>query len=90
MNLPLDLLAKYNITASGSPRNEREELLGKFLERLNPSRVKDGLPVLTIGRMVKLFEGVPTSDIYPFFKSCEGARSFSRLFWSLIKPKKKV
>lgn len=89
MNIPekyqnLDNLLPLN----GKPRNEREELLNQFLEKLNPSRLTMGLKAMTHGRLAKIFEKVPTPDLYPFFNDCMKAKTFSSLFWWRIKGKK--
>lgn len=73
---------------------ERGELMKYFMERLNPSRVRDGLPALTMARMGRLLVAIPTRDLY-FLKSvCDdanargGAGAFSKKFWWEINPKK--
>lgn len=71
----------------GLPRCERDEQLELFLARLNAARVSDGLPQLTPGRIAKVLEGIPTSELYPFYKQCEGARHFSRFFWWITKAR---
>lgn len=69
------------------PRNERDEQLELFLARLNAARITDGIPKMTYGRLVKALEGIPTGDLYAFYKQCDGARNFSRFFWWSLKPK---
>ena len=69
-------------------RSEREELLDRFLSRLNPDRAEAGLKPLAPSALATLLTGVPTTDLYGFYKSCERARSFSRLFWHLLKREK--
>ena len=72
---------------------ERGELLLYFMQKLNMPRGRDGMPPLTIGRMAKTLEGIPTLDLY-FLKSiCDDAQrrgdidSFSKKFWWEINPK---
>ncbi len=74
-------------------KTERGELMRYFLEHLNPGRIKDGLPPLTMGRMGRLLVAIPTRDLY-FLKSvCDDVASrggsFSKKFWWEIKPKNK-
>ena len=74
---------------------ERGELMKFFMERLNPGRVKDGYPKLTMARMGRILQVIPTKDLY-FLKSvCLDAESksklknaFSKKFWWEINPKK--
>ena len=72
--------------------SERAELLGLFLQRLNPSRAKMKLPPLTAGRLSRIFEGVPTSDLYALDSYCRDAENrgfgYSKEFWIRTKPKK--
>lgn len=86
MELPLGYTEKFS-PKKNAPRSEREEVLQKFLERLNHSRKEAGIPPMSYGRLAKIFTGVPTSDLYPFYKTCEGARSFSRFFWWRVNKK---
>lgn len=67
---------------------ERGELMRYFMERLNPERVRDGLPPLTMPRMGKTLETIPTKDLYYLKRVCEDAKNFSKKFWWEINPKK--
>lgn len=83
MELPLTYTSKFQATTP-KPRNEREEIVSKFLAEINFDRARAGFRPYTYPRMAVLLQGVPTSDLYPFFKKCEGARSFGKFFhWSL-------
>ena len=72
---------------------ERGEMLRYFMQKLNMTRVRDGLPPLTMGRMGKVLEGIPTQDIYFLRSICDDASkrgdstSFSKKFWWEINPK---
>jgi hypothetical protein len=71
---------------------ERGELLRYFMIELNRARVRDHMPPLTMPRMGKILELIPTNDLY-FLKSvCDDAAKrgyeFSKKFWWEIKPKK--
>lgn len=84
----------------GIPKNnssrvtERGEFLTYFLEQLNPPRVRDGYRALTIGRLSRDLQGIPTKDLYVLKKKCEEARGnglpFGAIFWTEIRPKKEV
>jgi hypothetical protein len=73
---------------------ERGELLRYFMGQLNRTRVRDGLPLLTLPRMGRLLEKIPTKDIYYLRSVCEDSASrggiiaFSKRFWWEINPKK--
>ncbi|MBI4088183.1 hypothetical protein HY418_02245 [Candidatus Kaiserbacteria bacterium] len=75
-------------TVSNSRVTERGELMKYFMERLNVSRVSDGLPPLNMGRMGKLLEKIPTKDLYYLKRVCDDARNFSKKFWYELNPDK--
>lgn len=72
---------------------ERGELMEYFLSKLNATRVRDGLAPLSMGRLGRLFLGVPTKDIYYLKSVCDDAAkrgnvsSFSKKFWWEVNPK---
>jgi hypothetical protein len=66
---------------------ERGELLRYFMDKLNASRVRDGLPKLTMPRMGKTLEKIPTKDLYYLKSVCDQAKDFSKKFWWEINPK---
>jgi hypothetical protein len=66
---------------------ERGELMKYFVEHLNPSRVRDGLAPLSMGRMGKLLEKIPTKDLYYLQRVCDDSPNFSKKFWWEINPK---
>ncbi len=67
---------------------ERGELMRYFCERLNVSRQEDGLRPITMGRMGKILEAIPTKDLYYLKSVCDQAAHFSKKFWWEINPKK--
>lgn len=67
---------------------ERGELMRYFCQGLNPSRVADGLKLITMARMGKILEAVPTKDLYYLKSVCDQAKNFSKKFWWEIDPKK--
>jgi len=66
---------------------ERGELMKYFMENLNVSRRRDGLPPLTMPRMGRLLVAIPTKDLYYLRSVCDQAKDFSKKFWWEIKPK---
>ena len=75
-------------TLQKTRETERGELLQYFRQRLNVDRVRDGYPPLTMGRMGKALEKIPTKDLYYLKKVCDDAQNFSKKFWWEINPKK--
>jgi len=71
-----------------SRETERGELLQYFRERLNRDRARDGYPPITMARMGKTLEKIPTKDLYYLKRVCDDARHFSKKFWWLLDPKK--
>ena len=75
--------------AQGRAREtERGELLKYFCERINAQRLRDGYSKLTIARMGKTLEKIPTKDLYYLKRVCDDALNFSKKFWWEINPKK--
>lgn len=67
---------------------ERGELMRFFCRHLNVSRARDGHAAITMGRMGKILEGIPTADLYYLQKVCTRAKNFSKKFWWEVDPKK--
>ena len=67
---------------------ERGELMDYFRSKLNAARVRDGIPVLSMPRMGKILEAIPTKDLYYLKSVCDHASDFSKRFWWEINPKK--
>ena len=70
---------------------ERGELMRYFMLELNKGRKRDGLELLTMPRMGKIFELIPTKDLYYLKSVCDDAASrgheFSKRFWWELKPR---
>jgi hypothetical protein len=71
---------------------ERGELMRHFKDELNRARRRDGLELITMPRMGKILEAIPTSALYYLKSVCdETARrggEFSKRFWWEVDPKK--
>lgn len=67
---------------------ERGELMRYFCEKLNHSRVRDGLVKISMARMGKMLEKIPTKDLYYIKRVCDDAQNFSKKFWYLLNPEK--
>jgi hypothetical protein len=81
-------LVPKRANAAGKKRDtERGELMQFFMLRLNQARLRDGLPKLTMPRMGKVLEAIPTKDLYYLKTVCMQAKDFSKKFWWEINPK---
>jgi hypothetical protein len=78
------------VTREKSRKTERGELMRFFVRHLNYSRQHDGLAPVTMARMGKILEGIPTQDLYYLQSICSKAKNFSKKFWWEIDPKKHV
>lgn len=67
---------------------ERGELMLYFMEVLNRTRARDGLPPLTMPRMGRILQAIPTKDLYYLKRVCDDALDFSKKFWWEVNPKK--
>lgn len=74
--------------AAATRETERGELMQYFCEQLNKERIRDGFSKLTMGRMGKMLEAIPTKDLYYLKKVCDDAQNFSKKFWYETNPKK--
>jgi hypothetical protein len=83
-----DYLPKDLATQKKSKKTQRGELMRFFVRHLNYTRARDGLPMLTMGRMGKILEGIPTDDLYYLKSVCSRAKNFSKKFWWEVDPKK--
>lgn len=59
-----------------------------FCERLNGARGSDGLPAISMPRMGKILEKIPTKDLYYIKSVCDDAPNFSKKFWWVLNPEK--
>jgi hypothetical protein len=67
---------------------ERGELMRYFVGRLNRDRRADGLPDISMARMGRIVQAIPTKDLYYLKRVCEDAKHFSKKFWWEVNPKK--
>ncbi len=73
-----------------SRKTERGELMRFFTRHLNHSRAEDGHPPISMARMGKILEGIPTDDLYYLQSVCTKAKNFSKKFWWEVDPKKHI
>ncbi|MBI5645247.1 hypothetical protein HY970_04085 [Candidatus Kaiserbacteria bacterium] len=75
-------------TLSKTKETERGEIMKYFCDRLNAARLGGGLPPISMGRMGKMLQQIPTKDLYYIKKVCDEAQNFSKKFWYLLNPEK--
>lgn len=73
---------------SDDKKTERGELMKYFCERINSNRLRDGLAKITMARMGKTLEKIPTKDLYYLKSVCDQAENFSKKFWYSLNPDK--
>ena len=76
------------ITGKKERATERGELMQYFLQALNRSRAQDGISPLTMPRMGRILQAIPTKDLYYLKSVCDQAGNFSKKFWWEVNPKK--
>jgi len=67
---------------------ERGEMMRYFCKRLNIDRARDGMTQISMARMGKMLEGIPTKDLYYLKRVCDDAKHFSKKFWYELNPEK--
>ena len=81
-------MAALSARSKKEKATERGEMMKYFMDRLNPGRVRDGYPPLSLPRMGRLLVAIPTKDLYYLRSVCEQSKDFSKKFWWEINPKK--
>lgn len=79
---------KLKFTASKARETERGELMRYFCDSLNATRAADGYDRITMPRMGKILEAIPTKDLYYIKRVCNDSKHFSKTFWWLLDPTK--
>lgn len=85
------IAAHISVKAAKKERaTERGELMEYFRDKLNRTRVRDGYTPLSLARMGKILQLIPTKDLYYLKSVCDQATDFSKKFWWEVNPKKHV
>lgn len=74
-------VAKSKIT------NERQELIEKFVIRLNNGRVAGGFKPLGAGFYATKMSHIKTDDLWAFYKKLDGSANFGGLWYYYCVPK---
>ncbi len=80
--------ANLKLAKSRIRETERGELMRYFIDRINPGRIRDGLPTINMARMGKILEQIPTKDLYYLKRICDDSANFSKRFFYELDPKK--
>ena len=78
-------LSRFQVV-KGNRGSQRAELIEKFLERVTATRQANGFRAISPARMGKMLAHIPTDQLYPFYRDCERARSFTAYFHWSLKP----
>lgn len=69
-------------------RTERGELLKQFLRMLLPEWDAKKFGPLTIPRIARKVQGIPTKDLYYLDNVCRDSKNYSMRFWWELNPNK--
>ena len=75
-------------TAAKVRITERGEMMRYFCKELNRTRIRDNLDQISMARMGKILENIPTKDLYYLKRVCDDSPNFSKRFWYELDPKK--
>jgi hypothetical protein len=67
---------------------ERGELLKEFLRNILPSWDAKRYGKMTIPRLARKLQGIPTKDLYYIDRVCKDSKNYSKRFFWEIDPKK--
>lgn len=94
MNSIKDIIDKYKEekekTTEKTPISERHELVSKFSEKINESRIRDGLkplPNAFINKKMADSKLLSNFDLYWFYKYCDETKNFDKTWWWSLKAK---
>jgi hypothetical protein len=86
---PIASIIKRRAPLRGAGKaTERGRFMSYFCKRINVGRVGTPYPMITMARMGKLLEKIPTKDLYYLKRVCDDSASFSKRFWYELNPHK--
>lgn len=89
MELPESYLNKIRPRPrkTGEPRNQREEIINRFLDILNDEQKRDSRKPFSYARLAKRFDGISDPRLYQLFQECSdpSVRSFGAMLTYKIK-----
>lgn len=89
MDLPNNYLAALNRRKTPLKiTSERQELIQRFVDRINLERIGTKWKPVTARQVNVLISFVPVRDLYWLYKTCEQRDSFSKAFFGILKSTK--
>jgi hypothetical protein len=68
-------------TAEAARRTERGGLMDYFCKRINAGRAGTRFAPVSMARMGRILQAIPTKDLYYLKRICDDAKHFSKRFW---------
>jgi hypothetical protein len=85
MDLPKDYLDKLKSKTSLKLTSERQELIQRFVDKINLERVGTKWKPATARQLNVLVSFLPVRDLYWLYAKCERAPSFSKKFFGVLR-----
>lgn len=88
MDLPKDYLDKMKSKKPFHITSERQELIQRFVDRINLERIGTKFKPVIWRQINGLVALIKISDLYWLYKTCEQRDSFSKAFFGILKSTK--
>ncbi len=88
MDIPKDYLEKLKGSKKLKITSERQELIQRFVDKINLERVGTKWKPVIWRQINGLVAHVRMGDLYWLFKECEQGDSFSKKFFGILKSKR--
>ncbi len=88
MEIPKDYLEKLKAKKPMRITGERQELIQRFVDKINLERIGTKWKPVIWRQINGLVSHVKVSDLYWFFKECDGGDSFSKKFFGILKSRR--
>ncbi|MSU56485.1 MAG: hypothetical protein EXS51_04255 [Candidatus Taylorbacteria bacterium] len=85
MDIPKDYLSKLQVAKKLNITSERQELIQRFVDKINMERVGTKWEPVIWKQINGLVAHVGIGDLYWFYKECEQGDSFSKKFFGILK-----
>lgn len=82
------LFRQSPLPQKAKPTTERGELLETFRSNIAPTWDSKRFGPLTLGRLAKKLEGIPTKDLYYLDRVCSDSKHYAKRFFWELNPKK--
>ncbi len=85
MDIPKDYLSKLQVTRKLHITGERQELIQRFVDKINAERAGTKWKPVIWKQINGLVAHLCVGDLYWFFKECERGDFFSKKFFGILK-----